>query len=234
MNENQQKSYFSIVELVVYFFLTVIVLQIFAAIPPVLELIELPQSEWSVENISKDSLILGNIIWQILLILTLLLVFTFKKIQLRSYLHLDENLSVRFFLYTIGTAIAVMGIIELISVLANIEQNPIMVDIVSNTDPLIFIITAVILAPVAEELLFRGWLYRELEIYTDKVVAIAITSGLFTLIHIQYSAIEMLLVLIIGISLGLLRSYYNNLLYPIILHFINNLASAIYFYTTLP
>jgi membrane protease YdiL (CAAX protease family) len=234
MNENQQKSYFSIVELVVYFFLTVIVLQIFAAIPPVLELIELPQSEWSVENISKDSLILGNIIWQILLILTLLLVFTFKKIQLRSYLHLDENLSVRFFLCTIGTAIAVMGIIELISVLANIEQNPIMVDIVANTDPLIFIITAVILAPIAEELLFRGWLYRELEIYKDKVVAIAITSGLFTLIHIQYSAIEMLLVLIIGISLGLLRSYYNNLLYPIILHFINNLASAIYFYTTLP
>ena len=44
-----------------------------------------------------------------------------------------------------------------------------------------------IIAPIAEELIFRGWLYGKLRIKIPKWVAILITSFLFGLIHLQWN-----------------------------------------------
>ncbi len=51
---------------------------------------------------------------------------------------------------------------------------------------LAFVMLAII-APIAEELIFRGWLYGKLRIKIPKWVAILITSLLFGLIHLQWN-----------------------------------------------
>ena len=51
---------------------------------------------------------------------------------------------------------------------------------------LAFVMLAII-APIAEELIFRGWLYGKLRIKIPKWVAILITSLLFGLVHLQWN-----------------------------------------------
>lgn len=51
---------------------------------------------------------------------------------------------------------------------------------------LAFVMLAII-APIAEEIIFRGWLYGKLRIKIPKWVAILITSFLFGLIHLQWN-----------------------------------------------
>lgn len=48
-------------------------------------------------------------------------------------------------------------------------------------------LTLVIIAPVAEEVLFRGYLFGKLRRYVPLVVAIFITSLLFALVHLQWN-----------------------------------------------
>ena len=45
----------------------------------------------------------------------------------------------------------------------------------------------VIIAPIMEELLFRGWLYGKLRLKIPKVAAIVTTSLLFGLVHMQWN-----------------------------------------------
>ncbi len=51
---------------------------------------------------------------------------------------------------------------------------------------LAFVMLAII-APIAEEIIFRGWLYGKLRIKIPKWVAILVTSFLFGLIHLQWN-----------------------------------------------
>ena len=65
----------------------------------------------------------------------------------------------------------------------------------SGMDRVVAFITLVILAPIAEEIIFRGWLYGKLRErlndstpgYTGKIVSILLTSLLFGLIHFQWN-----------------------------------------------
>lgn len=51
---------------------------------------------------------------------------------------------------------------------------------------LAFVMLAII-APIAEEIIFRGWLYGKLRIKIPKWVAILVTSLVFGLIHLQWN-----------------------------------------------
>lgn len=48
-------------------------------------------------------------------------------------------------------------------------------------------VALVVIAPIMEELLFRGWLYGKLRLEIPKVAAIIITSLLFGLVHMQWN-----------------------------------------------
>lgn len=81
-------------------------------------------------------------------------------------------------------------------------------------------ITLVIVAPVAEEILFRGYLYGKLKKYTFRWVAIILTSALFGLAHGQWNvAVD---TFILSIALCLLRDLTGSLWPAIILHMIKN------------
>lgn len=81
-------------------------------------------------------------------------------------------------------------------------------------------ITLVILAPVAEEILVRGYLYGKLRKITSVAGAVVITSLLFSLMHFQWNvAIN---VLPLGIILAVLRESTGSIWASILLHMIKN------------
>jgi len=101
--------------------------------------------------------------------------------------------------------------------------------------PLILgLISVVIIAPIAEEFIFRGFLYSQLS--RTKIGpwgAVSLSSILWTIIHFQYEVLILIVLFIFGIFLGYIRMAYNSLSLPIMLHGINNIFAffiAYYFY----
>jgi membrane protease YdiL (CAAX protease family) len=83
-------------------------------------------------------------------------------------------------------------------------------------------------APLSEELLARGFLYRGWsESFVRPVGAILLSSAVWTAMHMQYNWYFLAQVFSIGLLLGYLRYRSNSLLLPVILHGINNLAATV-------
>jgi membrane protease YdiL (CAAX protease family) len=81
-------------------------------------------------------------------------------------------------------------------------------------------LTLVVIAPVAEETLFRGFLFGKLRRYVPLWVAILVTSALFGFLHAEWSVgID---TFALSIILCLLRVYSKSLWAPILLHMIKN------------
>lgn len=90
----------------------------------------------------------------------------------------------------------------------------------------LLIVTMVIVAPIYEEVMFRGILWsavREQFVGSKGAwVATISTSILFSIIHLQYEFYEMSVIFILAMLLGYARSRSGSLYVPILLHIINN------------
>jgi membrane protease YdiL (CAAX protease family) len=99
----------------------------------------------------------------------------------------------------------------------------------SGSQHLGFSLTAVMLAPLMEEIVFRVCgvqLCRKAGL--GLIFTLLLTSSLFTLIHFnQYTAPVLLLIFIFGLMLGLARIYTDSLLTPVLMHTINNLYAVL-------
>ena len=103
------------------------------------------------------------------------------------------------------------------------------------SEPLILgLISVIIIAPIAEEFIFRGFLYSQLSrTKLGPWGAVTLSSLLWTFIHFQYEALILVVLFGFGIFLGYIRMAYNNLSLPIALHAINNtfaFTMAYFFY----
>lgn len=87
-------------------------------------------------------------------------------------------------------------------------------------------ITLVVIAPVAEEVFFRGYLYGKLKRYIPTWVAIIVVSALFGVAHGQWNVAIM--TFIMGVFLCLLRDITGSLWPAITMHMIRN-GIAYYF-----
>ncbi|RZV01932.1 UNVERIFIED_ORG: hypothetical protein EOZ59_1896 [Serratia quinivorans] len=86
-------------------------------------------------------------------------------------------------------------------------------------------LTLIILAPIYEEIVFRGCLYGAFQTWFagGKIGAAIVTSFLFALLHTQYADARMLLILFcISLTLIAARVRSNGLLMPISLHIAMN------------
>ena len=92
------------------------------------------------------------------------------------------------------------------------------------SEPLILgIISVIIVAPIIEEFLFRGFLYSQLaRTRLGGWGSVCLSSLLWTIIHFQYEPLILMVLLIFGIFLGYIRMAYNSLALPIALHAVNN------------
>lgn len=88
----------------------------------------------------------------------------------------------------------------------------------------IYFIYAAIIPAVVEELLFRKTVCGALTVY-GKTTAVIISAVLFALMHANIE--QLLYTFVAGLFLGWLYVESKNIIYPILLHFINNGISAL-------
>jgi membrane protease YdiL (CAAX protease family) len=88
-------------------------------------------------------------------------------------------------------------------------------------------VLAVMLAPVTEELLFRGWIFTALRFNWGFWPALLVTSMLFALAHYENTHLYALAVFPIGLALGAIRERAGSVKAAILFHGVNNLAAFV-------
>jgi len=83
------------------------------------------------------------------------------------------------------------------------------------------VISITLLAPIFEELAFRGYLFNHLLKVTSWQITVVATAFLFSLIH--FSMVSLLWIFPFGLVLGYMRYRYNSLWLVMLIHFIHNL-----------
>ena len=119
---------------------------------------------------------------------------------------------------------------ELYFYLLGIEMPESFIEFMLAEPILLGFISVVIVAPIIEEFLFRGFLHSQLRrSFLKDWGAIAVTSLVWTAIHFQYEIGILFFLFLFGLFLGFLRLKYGSLIIPIVLHVINNLLSFLRF-----
>ena len=96
----------------------------------------------------------------------------------------------------------------------------------STSDLIIIIISAVFLAAIVEEMLFRGFVQTSFEYHFDVTKAVMSSALIFTIVHFNpWWAIQ---VMIIGIILGVMAWKSNSIIPSMIVHLINNGIALIF------
>jgi membrane protease YdiL (CAAX protease family) len=90
----------------------------------------------------------------------------------------------------------------------------------------LFIVLAVVFAPFAEELLFRGWLYTGLRRSIGVWPGILVTSILFALAHWENTHLYALAVFPVGVALGFVRERTGSLTASMTFHATYNAAAS--------
>jgi membrane protease YdiL (CAAX protease family) len=91
--------------------------------------------------------------------------------------------------------------------------------------PLVFL-SGVIIAPIAEEIVFRGYLYKAFRDRFKPSYAIVLSAALFSAIHLELLAAAPLFV--IGVVLAYVYEKTGNLMAPITLHVLNNAVAFLF------
>jgi hypothetical protein len=92
----------------------------------------------------------------------------------------------------------------------------------------LLVIAFCVVAPITEEFLTRGFLYRGWsESFLRPVGAIVLSSAVWTAMHLQYDWFFLSEVFSIGLLFGYLRYRSNSTWLTVILHGINNLAATL-------
>lgn len=86
--------------------------------------------------------------------------------------------------------------------------------------PLSFFLAVVIMAPLFEEILFRGWIFDQIQRKLSVGLAVVLSGILFGVYHLN--VFQGTFASILGIVLGLSLLWTNSIWVPIIIHFVNN------------
>ena len=95
-------------------------------------------------------------------------------------------------------------------------------------DFLLALLIGAVIPAISEEFLFRGFGQRALEEKNSVLFSVMVTGVIFGAIH--FNLVNLFPLILIGIFLGYLAHYSNNILVPIFIHFLNNAVSILFFY----
>lgn len=95
---------------------------------------------------------------------------------------------------------------------------------------LVLAFVAVVCAPVAEELLFRGWIYTDLRRHFGFATTLVVTSAVFALLHYESTHLYALAIFPIGLVLGTMREITGSVKPAIAFHAFNNFLAAVLAY----
>ncbi len=147
----------------------------------------------------------------------------FKSISLRSVV-IEGSLA-------LATAILLIIFIAVINAIWPESRNNAdrINDIAGYGQPAItitFALMAMFMSPIAEELFYRGFLFRTLRIRFGLIIACILQSTVFAFTHL-YSPSYVVIIFVYGIAFSLLYAWRKTLLSPILAHFWLNLVPSI-------
>ncbi|HEX6289728.1 MAG TPA: CPBP family intramembrane glutamic endopeptidase [Herpetosiphonaceae bacterium] len=132
-----------------------------------------------------------------------------------------------------GQLLVLMVVNVILMTLIGEFENP---QIAALTDPrgfswlnfaFVFIVGAII-APIVEEIVFRGLLYQWLRTHTSAVAAIVVSGMIFSLVHIY--PVVLLPLFAVGVILAAVFEWTKSLWITIVLHFFQNaMAISVFF-----
>ena len=99
-------------------------------------------------------------------------------------------------------------------------------EIIERYNIVLSLIIVSILAPVVEELIFRGFMYDGIASIYGAAPAIIFTSLVFAIIH--FNLVQFIYAFIVGIFLGYVKYTYKSLKYTIFMHLLMNFCSLIF------
>ena len=145
-----------------------------------------------------------------------------------AYLGLGLSSGRATLLATLGLGLALAASDLLTIGLGRPVVPPVMVETVLSAPLWLISLAVVVAAPVVEEVVFRGFLYRGLaeSPYLGPGMAIGITALGWAALHVQYDLYGIATIYLMGLYLGLVRYWTGSTLLTIILHGIANTAAT--------
>jgi membrane protease YdiL (CAAX protease family) len=154
------------------------------------------------------------------------MVLLWKGPLMRQFLGLGGAHPVAFLRWAAIFALLVVGI-EALGRFAPAFRTDFMGEVLATTTrwwPLLLGVG--VLQPLFEELLLRGVLLGSLRHVAEEHTAIALSAGVFALMHLQYEWTVMLLIVPMGAVLGYARTRTGSIWVPVVLHVLNNSLSV--------
>ena len=163
-------------------------------------------------------------------ILTVILFIKLRKgFSIREYLCIN--------IPTARTLLTWVGILLLLILAQDVTSYLLGKDIVpqesidtylSSKYAFLLFLTVLVLAPISEEVIFRGFMLMGMKPKEGcPVWVVLFISFIWTILHVQYDLYYMSLVFISGILLGVAQVRTNSIVVPITLHFLCNLIATI-------
>ena len=156
-----------------------------------------------------------------------------RKLSLRNYFAL-EGFSRRNLALGLACLIALIVGFSAIEILFGIDGGSKHVEATYRAAkaagmlPLLWL-SVVVVAPVTEELFFRGFLHRGwAPSWLGVTGTIVLTSVLWALLHQQYNVFGILLIFVMGLIFGWMRQRSGSTLLPMVLHTVNNLLATLF------
>ncbi len=157
--------------------------------------------------------------------------------QLFQFLGLHPTPPLRAYLkYSLWAMGGVLGVILLISRLSpSSTPLPSPYEGIPTEELQILIVFGVLMAPIVEEIVFRGFVQTTLYKYYHPALAILLTSLIFTLLHSMYldSPLAMTSTLMMGTLLGYVRFKSRSLFPGMTAHLFNNILASIQLFNAL-
>ena len=113
------------------------------------------------------------------------------------------------------------------------KSLPIMEFFQDRTSALLLAGFGVLVAPLVEEILFRGFLYPALSRWTGVVPAVVVTAAGFALLHgaqLAYSLVPLLLIFVVGAALTITRAVTKSVATSVLVHVAYNFTLFLQFY----
>lgn len=135
-----------------------------------------------------------------------------------------ENITWTKLLLGLGVGVGCFVVLNLLPFLFNLVEMPLSNN---STNGLVFFIASITIAPIIEELVFRGFGIRMLSKIVNTKAAIIITAACFSLLHMYNGLWGLLTTFIVGLVFGYTYNKTKSIYPCIIAHFAINLGIGI-------
>ena len=151
-------------------------------------------------------------------------------------LYWQNTLRCRFvwFIIALGLGLVLSGLTWFLEYLGHFQQASAWAAQLLGLNSILIYVLVIVIAPLFEELVFRGWLYNAwLAAGVNPYIIVLLTALAWSALHWQYDLMAQLYILFIGLLLGMCRLRSGSYLPSLMFHVVFNAVQALYWWLVL-